>query len=134
MKKEKLEKVTCLAEKAGYVFIATADAAGQPHLAAAGKLGLADEDCVTVTEWFCPGTVANLHTNKCVSIVVWAKDSDSGYQLLGRLEKTEDLGVLDGYAPGLEGEPPLPQVEKQLLIRIEKILDFKLAPHSDVEE
>ncbi len=37
------------------------------------------------------------------------------------------------YAPGLEGEPPLPQVKKQLMIEVEKVIEFKLGPHSDVE-
>jgi hypothetical protein len=134
MKAEKLGEVVHLAEKVGHVFVATADPGGMPHVAAAGKLELAPEDRVTVTEWFCPGTVANLHVNKCISVVVWAKDPDSGYQLLGRLDKIKDLGILDGFAPGLEGEPPLPQVEKQLLIKVEKIIEFKLGPHSDVED
>lgn len=133
MKAEKLGEVVHLAEKVGHVFVATADPGGMPHITAAGKLELAPEGRVTVTEWFCPGTVANLHANKCISVVVWAKDFDSGYQLLGRLDKIKNLGILDGYAPGLEGEPPLPQVEKQLLIKVEKIIEFKLGPHSDVK-
>lgn len=133
MKAEKLEEIVRLAEKVEHVLVATSDPGGMPHVTAAGKLELAPQGRVTVTEWFCPGTVANLHTNKCISVVVWAKDSDSGYQLLGRLDKIKDLGVLDGYAPGLEGDPPLPQVEKQLLIEVEKVIEFKLGPHSDVE-
>jgi hypothetical protein len=134
MKIDSLQKAVRLAETTGCVFIATSDAKGMPHLAAAGKLSHAGKKNVTVTEWFCPGTVANLDANKCVSIVVWDKESDNGFQMLGQLEKIEDLGVLDGYAPGLEGKPPLPQVQRRLLIRIEKILDFKQGPHSDIEE
>jgi len=134
MKTDSLQKAVRLAETTGCVFVATSDADGMPHLAAAGKLSYAGKKNVAVTEWFCPGTVANLDNNKYVSIVVWDKDADTGFQLLGRLEKIVDLGVLDGYAPALEKKPPLPQVQRQLLIRIEKILDFKLGPHSDVEE
>lgn len=134
MKAEKLNEIASLAQKLGYVFVATADSAGIPHVAAAAKIKLATQGHITVTEWFCPGTVANLNENKCISIVVWDKDSDKGYQLLGTLEKIEDIGIMDGYAPALETTPPMPQVERQLLIKVEKIIEFKLAPHSDLEE
>lgn len=104
-----------------------------PHIATAGEMELADEGCLAVREWFCPGTVANLETNKFVSTVVWDRDSDSGYQMLGTLERIEELGVLNGYAPGLESDPPPPQVERRLIIKVEKIIDFRLGPHSDAE-
>jgi hypothetical protein len=46
----------------------------------------------------------------------------------------EELGMMNGYSPGLEDQKPLPQVERKLIVRIEKISDFKHAPHSDLEE
>jgi hypothetical protein len=134
MKPGKLAEAVNLAEKAGHVLIATADERGMPHVTAAARIALAGEETVAVTEWFCPGTVANLQKNRSVSIVVWEGKPDNGFQLLGRLEKVEDVGVLDGYAPGREDQHPMPQVEKQLLVKVEKILDFRLGPHSDVEE
>jgi hypothetical protein len=134
MKDDKLEKVVRLAKDLGYVLIATADRRGMPHIAAAGKLEYAGGQNVAVKEWFCPGTVANLDVNKCVSIVAWRRQPDSGYQLLGTVTKILDVGVLDGYAPELERVHPIPQVEKELLIKVEKIIEFKLAPHTDLEE
>ena len=134
MKAEKLKEIVHLAQKVGYIFIATANADGMPHMAAAGKLEPVAEDCVAVTEWFCPGTIANLYVNKYISIVIWAKDPDNGYQLLGRLDKINDLAILDGYAPKIERTHPVPQIEKQLIIKVEKIIEFKLASHSDIEE
>ncbi|HBG27944.1 MAG: hypothetical protein A2Y10_18275 [Planctomycetes bacterium GWF2_41_51] len=134
MKAEKLKEIVHLAQKVGYVFIATANTDGMPHMAAAGKLEPAIKDCVAITEWCCPGTLANLYNNKYISIVIWAKDPDNGYQLLGRLNKINDLAILDGYAPKIERKHPVPQIEKQLIIKVEKIIEFKLAPHSDIEE
>lgn len=133
MNPDKLENARALAEKTGFLCIATVDAKGLSHIAAAGKMDLTNEGFVEVTEWFCPATVINLHSNKAVTMVVWDKDLDSGYQLLGRMEKIEDIGILDGFAPELEKPPPLPQIKRRLLIRVEKIMDFKLGPHSDVE-
>ena len=131
---DKLEKAVGLSRKTGFVCVATADRNGIPHIATASKMELEDEGCLAITEWFCPGTTANLQTNKFVSIVVWDRDSDSGYQMLGKLERIEELGILNGYAPDIEPWPPLPQVERRLLIKVQKITDFRLGPHSDAED
>ncbi len=132
MNEAKLDEVTALGRKTGYVYIATADGKAMPHITVAGSLERGGKGQVVIKEWFCPGTVANLKVNKAVSVAVWDFHCDVGYQLLGRLERIDDLAVLDGYAPDVEAEKPMPQVEKQLVISVEKILDFSLAPHCDV--
>ncbi len=134
MKTGKLAEAVEIATKAGYVVIATADPDGMPHITAAGRIELEGDRMVAITEWFCPGTVANLRENAGVAVVAWHKASDTGFQLLGRLETVKEVAVLDGYAPGLEGEPPLPQVERRLLIHVDRVMDFRLGPHSDTEE
>lgn len=132
MNEAKLDEVTALARKTGYIYIATADGKAMPHITVAGSLQRGGRGQVVIKEWFCPGTVANLKVNKAVSVAVWDFHCDVGYQLLGQLERIDDLAVLDGYAPDIEAEKPMPQVEKQLVITVEKILDFSLAPHCDV--
>jgi hypothetical protein len=134
MNVETLKKAEQLAAKAAHVFVATADAKGWPHVAAAGRLALTPEKHVVVTEWFCPGTMANLQANPRLSLVVWDSAADVGYQLIGELEEIKDLGLLDGYAPQIERGTPVPQVERQLLVHIDRVFDFKRAPHTDVEE
>ena len=134
MKTERIEKAVELAEKIGSVYVATADSNGTPHIAAAGKVELLGQESLAVTEWFCPGTIANLQENKCISLVVWDDDSDTGYQMIGQLQGSHDVGILDGFYPKLESQTPLPQVETQLLIQIEKVIDFRLGPHSDLED
>jgi len=134
MKMEKLEKAVDLSQRIGFVCVATADGRGMPHIATAGKMELADGGQLAITEWFCPGTMSNLLTNNFVSIVVWDRDSDSGYQMIGKLERIEELGILNGYAPDIESGPPLPQVKRRLLIKVQKITDFRLGPHSDAED
>lgn len=131
---ETLEKALALAEKMQHIFVATADASGLPHVAAAGKVAPAPDGRVAVAAWFCPGTVDNLDQNRLISLVIWDATIDTGYQLLGEVEKIEDLAILDGYMPGEEDKPPLPQVERQLIIRVNKIIAFSHAPHSDIGE
>ncbi len=133
MKNQTFQKAVSLADKVTAIFVATADAQGIPHLAAAGKVKLIEPNTIAVTEWFCPGTVANVQANKQISVVIWDQTADTGYQLVGKVEKIDEMGILDGYAPQQEQKPPLPQVRRQLVIKVEKIIGFKLAPHSDVE-
>ena len=129
-----LEMAVALAQKLQHIFVATADEAGLPHIAAAAKLSSLGEGRVAVAAWFCPGTMANLQENKRVSLVIWDSQKDLGYQLLGETEGVEELAMLDGYAPGEEKEPSPPQVERKLIVRVERIIDFRHAPHSDREE
>ena len=134
MKAEILGEAVQLATRLGYVFIATADANNWPHVAVARTMALKGEGRVAVKEWFCPGTMSNLQSNRHVSIVVWDAISDTGYQLLGEMEHIMDIGMTDGYTPEMKSKQPLPQVESQLVIYVNKVTDFKRAPHSDVEE
>jgi hypothetical protein len=134
MNQKILHQAVVLAQKLRHVFVATTDGKGLPHMAAAGKLALTPEGRVAVAAWFCPMTVANLQKNRRVSLVIWDPKVDRGYQLLGETEKVEVIAMMNGYVPGVESRHPLPQVERQLLVRVDKIIDFKHAPHSDVEE
>ena len=131
MNKTTLNQAVALAQKLQHVFVATTDGKGVPHLAAAGKLDHAPAGRVAVAAWFCPTTVANLPKNRRLALVVWEPKEDLGYQLLGEAEKVEEVAMMNGYAPGTESKSPLPQVERQLLVRVDKIIDFKHAPHSD---
>lgn len=128
-----LQAAVDLAKNLMHVFVATTDSEGMPHVAAAAKIVLASENHVAVQEWFCPGTVRNVSENPSVAIVVWDAENDKGYQLLGVTENIKELAVLDGYAPGIDDETQLPQIERQLLIRVNRILEFTHRPHTDVE-
>ena len=45
-----------------------------------------------------------------------------------------NLGMMDGYQPSSGAKRSMPQVERQLLVHLAKITEFKRLPHSDVEE
>jgi len=134
MKMESLREAEELAVKTGHVLIATTDSRGQAHIAAAGRMALTPEKHLLVTEWFCPVTMNNLQTNPRLSVVAWDAASDSGYQIIGELEGIKELGVLDGFTRKEASEANLPQVERQLLVHVNRVLEFKRSPHTDVEE
>ena len=129
-----IQRAVALADRLQHVFVATADSKGLPHVAAAGELRLTPAGQLAVAAWFCPGTVINLQDNRRIAIVVWDAAEDTGYQLVGEVEKVEESAFLNGYAPRVEGSAPSPQVERQLLVRVDRVIDFRCAPHSDVEE
>ena len=114
--------------------MATTDAQGLPHVAAAAAMTSIEENRVAVSAWFCPGTMANLDQNRLVSLVVWDEAADSGFQLLGRVENISENAVMNGYLPETEHSAPLPQIEKILEVAVDKVIAFSHAPHSDVEE
>lgn len=120
-----------LAANVGQLFVATADAKGIPHLAIAERITLEGEDTVGVTGWFCPRTAENVDENASVSLVVWDEQRDAGFQLVGKVTQVLDLAILDGYIPG-EFET-VPQIERKLVVRVNHILTFCHAHHSDID-
>ncbi len=127
-----LDKAIELAEKTGHLLVATADPQGLPHVGVARKLCKCGSDHLAVRAWFCPGTVRNAERSCKVSLVIWDRQSDEGYQLLGDIEGVEKLGILDGYVG--EQAPSTPQVERQLTVHVCEIMRFSHAPHTDVVE
>lgn len=134
MKKQAIQWAVNLGQKLQHIFVATSDKRGLPHVAAAGRITSVRDEIVAVSAWFCPGTVENLEQNRFVSLVIWDSASDKGYQLLGEVEKIEEEAMMNGYAPELESKGTMPQVERKLIVRVDKIIDFSHAPHSDIEE
>jgi hypothetical protein len=67
-------------------------------------------------------------------MVVWDTPSDKGYQLLGLVEKIEEIAMMNGYSPEIDDTTVMPQVENRLLVRVDKVIVFSHAPHSDLEE
>jgi predicted pyridoxine 5'-phosphate oxidase superfamily flavin-nucleotide-binding protein len=132
--REAIEKAIRLGGESGRVFVATADADGLPHMAVSGKISIEEEGLISVSEWFCPGTLSNLIINPRIALVVWYPVTDMGFQILGNSEKVEEISMLDGFLSDAYREKPLPQVERRIFIRVEKVMNFSHAPHSDVEE
>jgi predicted pyridoxine 5'-phosphate oxidase superfamily flavin-nucleotide-binding protein len=131
---ERLKQALTMAETVKTVLVATADGDGCPHVAVAGRIDSLPDGRVTVSEWFCPGTVSNLEKNPRISLVVWQSVSDTGYQLTGEVEQVEELAFLDGYLPEGEGTRPLPQTRRRLTVRVTTVIPFSRAPHTDEED
>jgi hypothetical protein len=64
-------------------------------------------------------------------VLAWDAQEDRGDQLVGQVEEVRERAVVDGHVPEL-GEETLPQVERELVIRVDEVLPFRQGPHSDV--
>lgn len=126
-----LAEALALAGKGRQLFVATADAAGIPHLAIAERITLEGEDTVGVTAWFCPRTAENVDENAAISLVIWDEPRDAGFQLIGEVTQVLDLAMLNGFIP--EETEPVPQIERKLVVRVEHVLTFSHAHHSDTD-
>ena len=135
MKQECLTKAAVLAEKGAYLLVTTAAFEGHPHVAPAARLELsADKERIAVDAWFCPGTLENLKANKKINLVVWDAILDNGYQLLGQWQGIEDIALLNGHGAVQPENTGLPQVERRVRIRVEKVLPFQRGSPTDQEE
>ncbi|OGX46609.1 MAG: hypothetical protein A3G38_00640 [Omnitrophica WOR_2 bacterium RIFCSPLOWO2_12_FULL_51_8] len=133
MRNELLKKAVDLGQRLGRIFLTTADNNGVPHLSIATKISINSNVELSVAGWFCPGTVANLESNPNIGVTIWDAERDIGYQLLGKKDALREVAMLDGYVPEREGKLHLPQVEREVAVKVEKIFEFKQVPHNDSE-
>ena len=133
MNRSQLEKAARLSEKTGCTFMATAGGNGIPHVTSSEAMVVAEDGTVELMYWFCLLTMENLRHNSRCSIVVWDEVSDTGYQVLGKVTKTEEMAVLDGYSADLLENKSIPQVKRKLTVEVEKVLAFTRSPHDDRE-
>lgn len=134
MKPELLERAVRLGKRIGVALLATSDEKGMPHMAASSRIEAEGYPRVAISEWFCPGTLSNLQGNPQISIVVWDPESDTGFQLLGESEGIQETAVMNGLLSGPQEKHPIPQVQRKILVRVERIVRFCHAPHNDLEE
>jgi hypothetical protein len=135
MKAHLLEEVCRLCQTPNcLLLLGTTDGAGRPHIAAGGTLSGPDGDVVHLAEWFCPATVSNLIANRQASLVIWDPVLNEGYQLHCQTQSVEVGMIADGYDPDMEGDDPMPQVQRVLDLRVSDILFFRSGAHGDRPE
>jgi hypothetical protein len=122
------QRAVALGERWQHAWISTTDEAGTPHIASVGSFFAGENDRLILGDWSCPVTLVNLRHNPRIAIVVWDVYTDEGYQILG------DVEAIVPAAPEHEiGAESLPLDEKELWVRVGKVLAFSHAPHNDVE-
>lgn len=124
------ENIKQFIEKIDIAYVASTDKSGRPHLAAVKGLTIPDSQHIVFSEWFCPKTIENIAGNPEIAIAVLDGETGKGYQLVGIVEKTMDIGILDGYDPAIDAKAT-PQVLYQLAILVDEIMEFTHGVHTD---
>lgn len=125
MEQASLEDVVHMVKKTGVMFLTSADHSGMPHVCAVTDMAVSRKNRFRVCFWGCSTTAVNAHVNPRVSLVVWDKIQDKGYQILGLVQQMPE--------PEQEQVVSRRQREGMLWVEAEKILHFKKTPHTDRE-
>lgn len=125
------EPIRRLIESLTYVFVATADSSGQPHMAIGEQVTISGDSLLIFENWFCPSTLQNIASNTRISVVAVLPDTGKGYQMLGSVIRSSDTAFLDGYDPAVN-MPEVPQVLTRFTVKVEQILEFTSGIHSDI--
>ena len=125
------EPIRRLIENVAYVFIATTDSSGQPHLAIGEQVTISGNSLLIFENWFCPTTLQNIACNSHVAVVAIMPDTGKGYQMLGSIIRSAETAFLDGFDPAVNAPDP-PQVLTRFTVRVDKILEFTSGIHSDL--
>ena len=124
------ESIKTFAEGVGHAFVATADLAGTPHLAAGRGVSFLEQNRLVFEAWFCVTTLKNLQENPRVAVAIADPLTGKGYQFFGRVETKKDTAILNGFLPDFEPSG-LPQVQWRLEVRVESVVVFTTDAHSD---
>jgi len=124
------EGIRQFAETVGHAYVATSDASGNPHLAAGRGIAVFEPNRLVFESWFCQTTLRNLQENPRVAVAIVDPATGNGYQFAGKVERTVDTAVMNGYVPDLE-PAGMPQVQWRLEIRVETVMAFSADAHSD---
>ncbi|MDA8429462.1 MAG: pyridoxamine 5'-phosphate oxidase family protein [Geobacteraceae bacterium] len=125
------ESIRQLIENIPYVFVATADQTGQPHIAIGDHMRISGDSILVFENWFCPATLQNITCNSHVSVVAVKKNTGTGYQMIGTVIRSTATAFLDGYDPTIK-TPDTPQVLTRFTVRVDTILEFTGGIHSDL--
>ena len=125
------EPVKRVIENVSYVFVASADTSGQPHVAIGEQVVISGDSLLIFENWFCPATLQNIASNTRVSVVAVMPDTGKGYQMIGTVVKSAETAFLNGYDP-IVSIPETPQVLTRFTVKVEKILEFTSGIHTDI--
>lgn len=112
-------------------FVASADEGGHPHMAAGKDIKALDAEHLAFAEWFCGTTLRNVSRNPQVSVTVVEPETGNGYQFFGRVVRTSETAILNGYAPEIEASGT-PQALTRFIVQVAEVTVFATGMHTDL--
>ena len=131
MNSKKLERAIELGVRLEHFFVAWVGVEGFPYMNSARRIEQVAENQFAVEEWICPLTLKHLSENSKMAVLIWDPASDDGYEILGEVLMFESQAYLNRFAPEVGENAYLPQVQRKLIVRAEKITAFSHALRCD---
>ncbi|MGE5258155.1 MAG: hypothetical protein ACM3KE_15855 [Hyphomicrobiales bacterium] len=131
MNSKKLERAIALGKRIEHFFVAFMGSDGFPYVNSARKIEPAGDNQFAIEEWVCPLTLKHVKENPRMAVLIWDPAVDTGFEILGEVLMFENQAFLNGFAPEVEVSGYLPQVQRQLIIRADKITAFSHALRCD---
>lgn len=125
------DSIRRLIENLPYVFVATSDQSGQPHMAIGEQISIKGNSLLVFENWFCPSTLENISDNSHISVVAVQPETGKGYQMLGSIITRTDAAIPDGFEH-IVRMPETPRVLTKFTVKVEKVLEFTSGIHSDL--
>ena len=113
----------CAKSVVGYVWVASTSADGEPHLALSAKFEKIDDTHVKLIDFCCLKTVDNLRENPQLSIGVWDRHKEQGWQVVGKVDQIE--------ASPADEAADLSYVHYAVTLTVQEALHLATGQHSD---
>lgn len=118
-----------LLETVPYVFVATSNPSGQPHIAISELVVVSGDSLLTFENLFCPTTLQNISANSRVAVVAFESGNGTGYQLVCSIVRNNGTMLPGGSAHSDQGSHP---VLTRFTVKVHQIMEFSGGIHSDI--
>ncbi len=99
--------------------VATASKSGKPNVSAKGSLRVIDDSHIAFANVASPRTVANIHENDKVAIIVLGNDSHKGCRIWGTGKVMEEGEIFDQFAAAMKERNMT--IKQVVLITVEQV-------------
>ena len=121
------EQIRHLLRNAPFIFVASTDSSGQPHMAVGEQVAVTHDSQLVFENLFCPVTLQNISGNSHVTVVVFDPVTGVGYQMLGSVARNSDASVHDAA-----DVPDDQAVLTRFSVKVHRLLEFSNGIHSDI--
>lgn len=118
-----------LLETAPYIFVATSNSSGQPHIAISELVVVSGDSLLTFENLFCPITLQNISLCSQLAVVAFEPGSGTGYQMMCSVVRSADT-ALPGRAGAQDREGH--QVLTRFSVKVHQVLEFSSGIHTDI--
>ncbi|MBN1919486.1 MAG: pyridoxamine 5'-phosphate oxidase family protein [Verrucomicrobia bacterium] len=121
--------LACARRTGGYVWVASCDTNGLPHLALSSTLDMPDDTIALLGGFCCVHTIDNVRLNPRIALGVWDAASGDGWQLVGQVRNIAITEAPDASAVHLGSDNA--GVHYTITVFIDKALHLTPERHSD---